>query len=264
MCGYWGAMTDLFKGRRPPPAVRQPQHLPSFLPGWVQERANVHIYNLYRFVESVGRELAPDALLLDAGAGEGRFKPFFARQRYVGVDLAIGNVAWDYGDLDAVADLLHLPFAEAAFDAVLCIQTLEHVPEPGRVLAELARVLRPGGKLYLSAPQSWHQHQKPHDYFRYTSFGLRYLVEQAGLQVETIEALGGYFWFLSFQLQNIIYWGLPRPAAAWKRACLWPLKAILGLIFQLALPLLLFYLDPLDRRRDETFGHVCVAVKEER
>lgn len=242
--------------------ARQPSRLPRFLPHWVQERINVHIYKLYRFVDSVGRELDENARLLDAGAGEGRFKASFARQRYVGVDLAVGSGAWDYSDLDTVADLAHLPFAAAAFDGVLCIQTLEHVPEPAGVLAELARVLRPGGRLYLSAPQSWHQHQKPHDYFRYTSFGLHYLLEKAGLRVEMMQPLGGYFWFLSFQLQNMIHWGVPRPVAGWKRACLWPLKAILGAIFQVALPLLLFYLDPLDRRQDETFGHICVAVKE--
>lgn len=247
-----------------PAGVRQPNRLPRFLPDWLQERANVHVYELYRFVDRAGLELPEGARLLDAGAGEGRFKDVFARQRYVGVDLAIGSTAWDYRDLDTVTDLARLPFADTTFDAVLCIQTLEHVPEPAWVLAELARVLRPGGKLYLSAPQSWHQHQQPHDYYRYTSFGLHYLLEKAGLQVETMQALGGYFWFLSFQLQNMIHWGVPRPAAAWKQACLWPLKAILGLIFQVMLPLLLFYLDPLDRRQDETFGHVCVAVKEVR
>lgn len=241
--------------------AHQPHRLPGFVPAWLQERVNVHVRELYGFVDRVSQELPEGARLLDAGAGEGRFRACFAQQRYIGVDLAIGSATWDYGALDAVADLACLPLADATFDAVLCIQTLEHVPEPARVLAELARVLRPGGRLYLSAPQSWHQHQKPHDYFRYTSFGLRYLIEKAGLQVEAMQALGGYFWFLSFQLQNVIFWGIPRSVTGWKRACLWPIKAILGLVFQVALPLLLFYLDPLDRLQDETFGHICVAVK---
>jgi SAM-dependent methyltransferase len=243
--------------------AQQPHRLPRFLPGWIEERVNVHVYKLYRFVDRVSRELPGNARLLDAGAGEGRFKASFAHQQYIGVDLAIGSPDWDFSGLDTVADLAHLPFANGTFDAVLCCQTLEHVPEPARVVTELARMLRPGGKLYLSAPQSWHQHQKPHDYFRYTSFGLRHLVERAGLQVETVEPLGGYFWFLSFQLQNLIHWGIGRPASGWKRICIWPLKALLGSVFQVALPLLLFYLDPLDRLQDETFGHVCVAVKAE-
>ncbi len=52
-------MTDLFKGRRPPPAVRQPQHLPSSLPGWVQDRAHVYIYTPYRLVARASRAPAP-------------------------------------------------------------------------------------------------------------------------------------------------------------------------------------------------------------
>jgi len=252
---------DRLRDSRPALRARQPDRLPRFLPAWLQERANVHVRELYGFVDRVSQELPEGARLLDAGAGEGRFRGYFALQQYVGMDLAVGNAAWNYSTLDAVGDLANLPLADATFDAVLCIQTLEHVPEPASVLTELARVLRPGGKLYLSAPQSWHQHQKPHDYFRFTSFGLRYLIEKAGLQVEAMQALGGYFWFLSFQLQNVIFWSMPRSAALWKRACLWPLKAVLGLAFQVVLPLLLFYLDPLDRLQDETFGHVCVAVK---
>jgi SAM-dependent methyltransferase len=227
----------------------------------MRERIEVNTYELQRFVARAAQGLPAGARLLDAGAGEGRFRSHFARQRYVGVDLAIGQVGWDYGGLDAVTDLLRLPFADASFDAVVCTQTLEHVTEPAQVVGEMARVLRPGGRLYLSAPQSWHQHQKPHDYFRYTSFGLRYLLGQAGLRVESMQPMGGYFWFLSFQLQNVIYWGVGRPARGWQRALLWPLKVVLGAVFQVCLPLLLFYLDRLDRVKDETFGHTCVATK---
>ena len=61
---------------------------------------------------------------------------------------------------------------DGAFDAVLFTQVLEHVPEPARVLAELHRILRPGGTLYLTAPLVWELHELPHDYYRYTSEGL--------------------------------------------------------------------------------------------
>jgi hypothetical protein len=120
-------------------------------------------------------------------------------------------------------------------------------------------VLKPGGIFFLSAPQSWHQHQKPHDYYRYTSFGLRYLVEESGMEIRSIEPMGGYFWFLSFQLQNINYWLFLSGMKG--RRWTWPLRALFGLTFQLILPLILFYLDPLDRVQDETFGHLCIAVK---
>jgi len=233
--------------------------LPNFIPQWIQRRVEVDNYRLYEFMEQVGRSLGTEAWVLDAGAGEGKYKPELAHTHYVGTDMAVGDVQWDYSDLDVVCDLVRLPFGQNRFDAVVCTQVLEHVAEPSQVLQEINRVLKIGGRLFLSAPQSWHQHQKPHDYYRYTSFGLHYLLEHAGFNVESIQPMGGYFWFLSFQLQNINYWLFPRGMRG--RAWTWPLRVLFGLLFQLILPLILFYLDRLDRMKDETFGYLCVAVK---
>lgn len=229
------------------------------MPQWLQRRVEVDVHKLYDFVEQAGTSVSTGARVLDAGAGDGRYRYEFRHTQYVGVDLAVGDARVDYRGLDVVCDLVALPFDMATFDAVLCTQVLEHVPEPQQVLREVSRVLKPGGRLFLSAPQSWHQHQKPHDYYRYTSFGLRYLLERAGLHIQSIENMGGYFWFLAFQLQNINFWLFPRGMAG--RRWTWPLRAINAVVFQVALSLLLYYLDPLDRIKDETFGYVCVAVK---
>src|SRR6185503_14702201 len=62
----------------------------------------------------------PDrAWVLDAGAGEGKYSHHFARQRYVGADLGVGDTAWNYAHLDCVADLVRLPFRDSTFDACL-------------------------------------------------------------------------------------------------------------------------------------------------
>lgn len=234
------------------------ERLPEYLPAWVRERVEVNVYRLRRFMRQAGETIPNGARVLDAGAGEGRFRSFFDHTRYVGVDLAVGDEVWDYSGLDAVADLERLPFPAESFDAALCTQVLEHVPEPGRVIAEIARVLRPGGRLFLSAPQSWHLHQAPHDYYRYTAYGLRHLLESGGLAVESIEPLGGYFWYLSFQLQNLNYWLFSHRRSQWITL---PVRALNALAFQVIAPLALFYLDRLDPVQHETFGHVCVAVK---
>lgn len=230
-----------------------------FLPEWIKRRIEVNVYELYNYIAQAGTDTPPSSLVLDAGAGEGRFKPEFEHTRYIGVDLAVGDVDWNYSDLDTICNLFNLPFDSNTFDVALCLQTLEHVAEPFVVISELSRVLKPGGVLYLSAPQSWHQHQKPHDYYRYTSYGLRYLFEKANLVVDEIKPMGGYFWFLSFQLQNINYWLFPKGSRY--RWLTLPLRAFNGLIFQLILPLILFYLDPLDKIKDETFGYICKTRK---
>lgn len=238
---------------------RRNRIFPSLVPQWIQRRVEVDNYVLFDFIERAGASIAPDAWVLDAGAGDGRYRAELAHTRYVGIDLTVGDPRADYSQLDVLGDLTQLPFKTDTFDAVLCTQVLEHVREPKIVLREMNRVMRPGGRLFLSAPQSWHQHQKPYDYYRYTSFGLRYLLEQAGLTVDSLRPMGGYFWYLSYQLQNINYWLFPKTLS--RRFWTWPARALLGLVFQLLVPLLLFYLDPLDRQQDETFGYVCVARK---
>lgn len=239
--------------------MRERERFPSFLPKWVRERIAIDDYPLKQFIQRVSADIPSGSYLLDAGAGEGQYKSAFSHTYYVGVDLAVGDTQWSYDDLDIIGSLIQIPLEQAVFDAVLCTQVLEHVPEPEKVLREIQRVLKPGGKLFLTVPQSWHQHQKPHDYYRYTSFGIRYLLEKVGLQIESLEPMGGYFWFLAFQLSNVNHWLFPREMSGRRWTLLF--RAFNGLIFELLMPLLLFHLDVLDQKKDETFGYTCVAVK---
>ena len=236
--------------------------VPAFLPQWWQDRININTLDMHRLMQQASNSLPIDALVIDAGAGEGRFKPYFAHTRYVGVDFGLGDASWDYNQLDIMGDIAWMPIAEGVADAVICTQTLEHVPEPAKVISELARILKPGGSLYLAAPQNWHQHQKPFDFYRYTSFGLRYLCQKAGLEIVSIEPMGGYFWFLSLQFQMIHHWLLPKEAFP---KPLDPLRLLLSLalrmIFVVLLPLPLYYLDRLDRVKDQTLGYVCHCRK---
>ena len=193
-------------------------------------------------------ELRPGARVLDAGAGECQFAASFARQRYVAVDLAVGDTAWNYGKLGAIADLVSLPFPDSSFDAALNIVTLEHVSEPGRALAEISRTLAPGGRLLLIVPHEWEVHQAPHDYFRYTRHGVEYLLGQAGFGKWTIEPVGGYFRLLARRLLNGLQFFpgvLVIPAA----------------LFLVPPALILPLLDSLDRDRNFTLGYICVATK---
>jgi len=194
----------------------------------------------------------PGARVLDAGAGEGQYAPYFANPGYCAVDLAVGDANWDYSGLDVIADLTALPFRAGAFDAAIHIVTIEHLREPGRALAEIARSLMPGGVLLVAAPHEWEVHQAPHDYFRYTRYGLAYLLEAAGFERLEIRPSGGYFRLLARRLLN----GLQFFSGGIRWLFFIP-AAILVVPPALILP----FFDFLDRDRNFTLGYICTARK---
>src|ERR1044071_1971622 len=123
-------------------------------------------------VAGFAKALPGNARVLDAGAGEGNHKHHFSGLQYYGLDLAVGDQAWDYSGLDVLGDLETLPFPGGTFEAAINIVTLEHVLHPAKVVCELSRVLAPGGRLLLIAPFQWEEHQQPHDYGRFTRYAL--------------------------------------------------------------------------------------------
>jgi SAM-dependent methyltransferase len=111
---------------------------------------------------------ASDGLTLDLGAQTGPYAAHFPRR--VGLDLQRG------AGVAIVGNALELPIRDAAFDLVLCTEMLEHVPEPQRAIDEIHRVLKPGGTLVLTTRFLFPIHDAPHDYFRFTKYGLRHLL----------------------------------------------------------------------------------------
>ena len=161
-------------------------------------RENTSRTYLHRFLVRAGEAVAPGQLVLDAGAGRAQYRDLFAHAQYETADfLAVKGKK--YTAPDYVCDLAAIPVEDRRFDHVLLTQVLEHLPEPATVLAELHRVLKPGGTLWLTAPLFYAEHERPYDFFRYTQFGLRHLLQGAGFTVEEIEWLEGYLGTLSYQ-----------------------------------------------------------------
>lgn len=204
-------------------------------------------------VARFARSLPATAVVLDAGAGEARFRRHFERQRYIALDNGAGDSAWDYSRLDMVGDLLDLPLREGSCDALLNVVVLEHTPDPYCVIRELGRVLRSGGRLLMVVPLIWEVHQAPHDYFRFTRYGLEHMLGAAGLEVLRLAPLGGFFWLAGrYSFYFLKFWrnGL--------RVIFLPLLAP---FFGFLIPLVCYYLDPLDRSDQYTLGYVCEARK---
>lgn len=127
-------------------------------------------------------------VLLDVGCGRTPYREVFAQvDRYVGLD------GKRESRVDVYGDGMALPFRDGCVDTVFCSQVLEHVPEPSQMMGEMVRVLKKGGLLILTAPHMWGIHEEPHDYFRFTGYGLAYLARKSGLEEVTVRPMAGYW-----------------------------------------------------------------------
>lgn len=155
---------------------------------------------------------AIDGRLLDVGCGSKPYRSLFDVAEYVGLDIDT-PISRQRGVADVFYSGQAFPFEPESFDAVLCNQVLEHVFNPDEFLAEVSRVLRPGGRLLLTVPFVWDEHEQPWDYARYSSFGLKALLEKQGFRIQNHRKLCADVSVL-FQLANAY---LFKIAQAWPR-----------------------------------------------
>lgn len=252
--------------------------LPELLvpPAW-KPYLNPERYTIDRFIRNeVVPNLKTDDLLLDAGAGFGRYKKELSGTRYESCDFEQVFDEAAKESLTFICDLANIPKENNRYDVVVNTQVLEHVEHPQRVINEFYRVLKPGGRLYLTTNQTFMVHAAPHCYYFFTRFGLASLFKNAGFVVTNIEARGGMGFvlseFMSLFPRNIFYQlcyegfkagvykkpKLKRPLLA---VVLFPIFLITQFIFGVWLPLLFAALDRFDRQRYATLGYSCIAVK---
>jgi SAM-dependent methyltransferase len=189
---------------------------------------------LGREVEAFGAALPAGAVVLDAGAGEQPYARFFAHCTYEAADFE--KVDKPYAKSTYVCDLGSIPVEDERFDAIIFNQVMEHLPEPLAVLKELRRVLKPQGVVMCTAPFFYEEHEQPYDFFRYTQFGWRHLMQKAGFEVTRLDWMEGYFGTLAYQLE-IAARHLPRGAGRFGAARVsFPAALVIGgcrLLFRL-------------------------------
>lgn len=122
--------------------------------------------------------------LLDVGCGMKPYERFFSdiATEYIGIDhpATHGGSYGKHTKADIFSDKDELPFENASFDTVICTQVLEHLPNPEFKISEISRVLNTGGTVLVTVPFAWPLHEKPYDFFRYTEYGVRAMMEKAG------------------------------------------------------------------------------------
>ena len=142
--------------------------------------------------------------LYDLGCGEMPYKDWLLgyASQYTGVDW--GGTLHEL-KADIVADLNEpLPIESEVADTVVSFSVMEHLREPQGFLGEAYRILKPGGAMILQVPFMWWVHEAPHDYYRYTEYGLRYMFEKAQFTDISVHAQTGFWtmWTLKFNYQS--------------------------------------------------------------
>jgi len=227
--------------------------------------SNPNLTNRQAWLQQILTGLPAGTRLLDAGAGELQNRRHCTHLDYVSQDFCqyhgaegghptegLQPTRWDTSRIDLVSDITAIPALDASFDAVLCSEVLEHVPEPTHALDEFTRLLKPGGTLILTAPFSSIVHMAPYHFCAgFSKYWYQHHLNQRGFRIQTLVANGDWYSLLRQELRRL--GGLERQRRNWT----WPLAyayASLGLV-----------LLTLGRRNTTDdlacFGWHCVAVK---
>ena len=170
--------------------------------------------------------------VLDVGAGQSPWRGWLpTTTSYQGLDI---GYATDFGMLLAVKDVIYyagskMPLADNTYDAVLCIEVLEHAQDPRLLLSEIRRVMRGNATLLLTVPWSTRRHHIPHDYFRFTREGLALLLGEIGFESIEIFERGNDIAVIANKL-TVVSLRLAVPEKWWHSVATWPLALVCGVV----------------------------------
>lgn len=211
-------------------------------------------YSITEFMKYARNEIKNDCIVLDAGAGNKPYRQFFLHTNYESTDIKLSDHTF-------VSNLNNIPKPRNYYDAVINTQVLEHVEDPEKVLKELNRILKKGGKLFLTAPQGWGIHEEPYNYFYFTKYGLEILFKKAGFNIIFINPRGGIFWYLSALISKLPSYLINQINNKRRKMIYLPIYAILKPFCNYLIPAIFFYLDKLDKNRRFTLGYACYCIK---
>ena len=241
-------------------------------PACIRIRLNAEEFGITEFMKLASKEVKPSDIVLDAGAGSRPYKKYFSHAKYQSTDFEDMPGESGKSKHDFVCNLENIPKQENSYDVVINTQVLEHVEHPQKVMNELYRILKPDGKLFLTAPQSWGVHGEPNHFFNYTKYGLQSLFKNAGFKIVYIKPRGGMFWYLGDRIKKLPRYLLYQHLSSKKDGVITIKPTPLGIALilpclaaipfcELLIPLLFFHLDFLDKKQDYTLGYACYCKK---
>jgi len=154
---------------------------------------------LYKHIKAHAPNI--EGKILDVGCGSKPYESLFLKSSsYTGVDIEVSGHSHTNSKIDFFYDGKTLPFEDSSFDAVVSFEVFEHVFNLDEVLKEIRRVLKPGGKLLVTMPFAWDEHEVPYDFARYTSYGITHILKSNDFNVDKVEKTTTYFLAVSQML----------------------------------------------------------------
>lgn len=169
--------------------------------------------------------------VLDVGCGSKPYRALFRTKSYIGIDVEVSGHDHANSEIDEFFDGINIPFPDNSFDLVFSSQVFEHVEHHEELLDEIHRVLAPGGKLILTIPFVWPEHEEPFDFRRYTSFGLTQFCEKHNLSTLKVEKIGNGYLCIGSLLNAQLFSCLKVKLKILKLALWFPIGALLNILF---------------------------------
>jgi len=154
--------------------------------------------------EAFIKKYASEGKTLDIGCGNDIYRSYFPDCTTLDIE-ARPDV-----DVDIIADVHDLSvIQDETYEVILCAEVLEHLHTPAKAIAEMRRILKPGGVIILTTRFIFPLHDVPHDYYRYTKYGLRHLMKGFEIlelveEASTMETLAVLYQRLGFQCDTLI------------------------------------------------------------
>jgi FkbM family methyltransferase len=184
------------------------QETPTLLIGTLNEQTR------NEWIEKVLSQIPEGLRLLDAGCGEQQYKKFCEHLVYVGQDFGeydgqgnnrgLQTGSWDNSNLDIISDITAIPEPDQSFDAILCTEVFEHIPDPLAAIQEFSRLLRSQGTLILTAPFCSLTHFSPYHYHSgFNSYFYEFILPKYGFTITKMERNGNFFEYLAQEVRRI-------------------------------------------------------------
>ena len=166
------------------------------------------------WVKNVLLALPAGSRILDAGAGECQYKQYCTHLNYVSQDFneykGDGNGAgiqtgeWDTSSIDIISDIISIPELDQSFDAIFCTEVFEHIPDPLSAIKEFNRLLKPGGKLIITAPFNSLTHFAPYHYSSgFNKYFYEWHLSQNGFEIVEISLNGDYSEYVAQEVRRV-------------------------------------------------------------